>query len=241
MTLKTKKYDQFKFRKDNRACINQHHIKRLINSINTRNLLEFRPIEVNEKFEIMDGQHRLLAAKALNLEIYYEIRKELQSSDIIHLNIAQAWTIADYMNYHCKNKAPEYLKLQEFLRINNLSLSIALNLLVGKGRDEHHKFKKGEFVFDQKNSTTEFAMIWTTIENIKKMKSNHKFVGTSRFWNAMILLVQHEDFNEKKWLSNLTKLIQRVSIRPTIEEYIQMISEVYNYKNVDKLELYWDT
>jgi len=126
MIQKTKKYDIFKFREDNRQKIDENHVKRLIESIKNRNLLEFRPIMLNSDYEVIDGQHRLLAAKELNIEIFYEIHKDLKSGDIIELNVAKTWQMEDYLNYYVKNGHKEYQNFDAFLKKNNLSINIGL-------------------------------------------------------------------------------------------------------------------
>lgn len=66
---KTKNYSLFKKYAKNRD-IDGRHVEKLIASIKTANLLDCEPILVNEKMEVIDGQHRLEAAKSLNLDIY---------------------------------------------------------------------------------------------------------------------------------------------------------------------------
>ena len=58
---KTKNYEIFKIMDCNRE-LSAANLQKLIGSIKSRNLLEFRPIIVNSKMEIIDGQHRLAAA-----------------------------------------------------------------------------------------------------------------------------------------------------------------------------------
>ena len=86
MIQKTKDYEMFKFRDDNRP-LSQPHLKALIDSIKSKNLLEMRPIQVNAQFEVIDGQHRIAAAKALGVDIYYQVEESLNPEDIIRLNI----------------------------------------------------------------------------------------------------------------------------------------------------------
>ena len=112
---KTKNYEMFKFREDNRLKIDQSHVNKLINSIQSRNLLDMRPIIVNSDYEILDGQHRLLAAKNLGVEIYYEIEEKLEHKDIILMNVAKSWAVCDYMNYFVKNTAPKEVCAHEQL------------------------------------------------------------------------------------------------------------------------------
>ena len=66
--LETKDYHTFSFLKGNRA-ININHLNKLIKSIKEKDLK--MPIIVNEKLQVLDGQHRLKAYQTLNLSMSY--------------------------------------------------------------------------------------------------------------------------------------------------------------------------
>ena len=145
---KTKDYDKFIFRLDNRERIDQGHVKRLVTSIQSRNMLDMRPINVNEKMEILDGQHRLLAAKELGVYIYYTIEKTIEIPDIILLNTMKAWGDKDYLNYYLKHGKEEYAKLNTFMAENKLELRVALSLTIGSSREQHTAFRNGSYLFE---------------------------------------------------------------------------------------------
>ena len=58
----------FKILEGNRN-INLANVERLVKSIEENGFLQM-PIIVNENYEVIDGQHRLMAAKKLNSIIY---------------------------------------------------------------------------------------------------------------------------------------------------------------------------
>ncbi len=213
----TSDYDMFKFREDNRVAIIQSHVQRLADSIKARNLLELRPISVNADMEVMDGQHRLLAAKLLGVPIYYRQDHELQPSDIILMNVAQTWKQSDYLNYYCRNNYPEYVKLKEFMKKNNLSLRIALGITSGHGNSVFSDFKNGQFK--------------------KQMRGFSLYMHTSRFWKALLILVRHTNFNAVKWRENLKKMVERFNSKATQEDYLILLMEVHNWNNKKKVEL----
>lgn len=82
--LSTKNYDVFTMHASNRE-INILNIKKIKASLCARNMLHLRPIVVNKKMEIKDGQHRFLAAKELGLEIFYQIDDDGEDYDIVLL------------------------------------------------------------------------------------------------------------------------------------------------------------
>ena len=77
------------------------HVADLVNSIETRNLLYTQPITVNEEYFVIDGQHRLAAAKSLGLPIYYIVCPGLTERDIPRLNsVMKLWLMADYLDHY---------------------------------------------------------------------------------------------------------------------------------------------
>lgn len=237
MINKTKNYEQFILRDDNRECIAQTHVERLIKSIEARNLLQLRPILVNSKMEVLDGQHRLMAAKALDVDIWYEVDGEMTSQDIILMNIAKPWGMGDYMNYYCKNGYGEYNKLDNFMKKNNLTLKVAMNITLGRTAGELNNFKQGHYEFREDIFSQSVEVCWDTINYIKKMNGMSEYVHTVRFWKALINLVQHEKFCAKKWMSNLSKMHYRFSPKARSEDYLKIMMEVHNWRNENKLIL----
>lgn len=135
MIKSTKDYSLFKLRNDNREHgINKTHLDYLIEKIKLRNLLDLNPIIVNEDFEVINGQHRLEAAKRLNLPIYYRVIEKCSAKDIIDLNFSKSWTMSDYLHFYCENNYEEYIKLKEFIYKSRLTLKVALNLSQGNSR-----------------------------------------------------------------------------------------------------------
>ena len=96
----TTDYSLFKDVSSNRD-VDRKHVKKLVNSIREKNLLEVNPIIVNEKLEVLDGQHRLEAAKQLKVPIYYVISSDVTHNDISRLNSNKKnWLLMDYINYY---------------------------------------------------------------------------------------------------------------------------------------------
>lgn len=235
--MKTNDYEMFKFRADNREKIDQNHVLRLVDSIKSRNLLDLRPIIVNEEMEVIDGQHRLLAAKILQVEIYYQIEKTMHGNDIILMNIAKSWTTTDYLNYYCKNEYSEYIKLKEFMKKNQLNLKIALNMIMGASRAQFRDFKSGDFKFLDGDLYDNLDVCWDTINLIKKMNGFSPYTSSTRFWKALIKLINHPHFFAEKWIFNLQRMIERFSPKATTADYCRLMMEIYNWKNSDRVYL----
>lgn len=236
MTLPTKDYSIFKFREDNRAEISTPHLNKIIASIKAKNLLEFRPIIVNENMEVLDGQHRLLAAKQLGVEIYYMICKETTHMDVITMNMNKAWGVYDYLNFYVKNGYPEYIKLDEFIKKQNVHLKIALRVTMGQTKKGSEDYKRGRYVFSLPADVEVISICHRTIEEINKFHGYHICYESSRFWLPMIQIFSKPEFNEVKWFSNLKHMAERFGPRATSKEYLKLIIDVYNWRNSYKID-----
>jgi hypothetical protein len=91
------------------------HVKRLKESFQKAYLLS--PIIVNEKFEIIDGQHRFEAAKQIGVPINFLVAPKYGLKEVQMLNEnMKNWKNEDYLNAYCDLKHPEYLKLTDDYR-----------------------------------------------------------------------------------------------------------------------------
>ncbi len=93
--FETKDYDRFKILEGNRPI---NHVKKLIVSIQSIGML-MRPVLVNEKFEIIDGQGTFSACKYLRLPVPYVIQPGLTIRECRFLNRYQTkWSVNDFIN-----------------------------------------------------------------------------------------------------------------------------------------------
>lgn len=240
---KTKDYGRFVFRSDNREKIDYKHVKRLVESIKSRNMLDMRPVNINAKWEILDGQHRVLAAKELMVEVYYTIEESLDIPDIILLNTSKSWTDRDYLNYYLKHEKEEYVKLNTFIYENKIELRVALSLTMGSGKDNHSAFRSGSYVFEGDHFNDKITLVRETIAYIVKMNGTaiSQYTKTSRFWKALIQLFMHPEFDEGQWKCNLNKLVNRVSNKVTTKEMAALFYYIYNYKAQTRITMEYST
>lgn len=130
--LFTTNYDMFQLSKQNRI-VNKEHLRTLINAIEKNNQLDVNPIIVNSEFEVINGQHRLLAAKHLNVPIYY-IQKDsndIHEDYILTANMYQRSTRpSDSIRYYseCRNNH-DYIILKKCQKNVNIPPGAMANLI----------------------------------------------------------------------------------------------------------------
>jgi hypothetical protein len=126
--LKTKDLSIFKTISGNRP-VNLQHVRRLAYSMKENGVL-VNPIIVNEYGYVVDGQHRLEAAREVKGSIYYIIVNGYNLHEVHTLNLNQKnWAKKDYMLGYAEMGVESYIKLKEFHEANSdLILSSCISL-----------------------------------------------------------------------------------------------------------------
>lgn len=146
----TTKYSIFNVMEGNRT-VNKTHVGALKNNIVKHpTLTQVMPILVNEKMEVVDGQHRLQALQELGMPVYYIKAEGATLSDVITINTAaKRWGWMDYAHSHASLKNENYITYLEFASeygsVGHKTLILALNHLHYDMAD-YKNFKEGRFV-----------------------------------------------------------------------------------------------
>lgn len=240
MINRTKDYDIFIFRDDNREKIDQTHVGRIADSLRSRNMLDLKPILVNEKMEIMDGQHRVLAAKEAQVEIFYQIERAITPQDMLKLNLSKNWTISDYLNFYCHHQYDEYLKLRNFIKKHNITLRVGITIALGESKKAFTDFRDGKFEFMDEDVKDYIDLCWETIHYLQKINGFSPYLNSSRFWKALIVLFKHSNFYKEKWIENMRRQTDHFNAKVSIKDYIKMLESIYNWKNQNRIKLLED-
>ncbi len=232
----TKDYNKFKYIKGNREIL-PYHVNALMNSISENNMLPYNPIIVNSKMEVIDGQHRLEAAKRLGFPIFYMESPIGTISDVAHLNsVVRRWTTSDYVDSYAKQGFKDYLVLKDFCEKTSLSPTIASALLYAKAvKPQTSKVSSvrkivaaGEFKVNYLDWALDLA---NKIQQIKPFTEG--VIGKSReFIHSLVVFykqVDHEQLMEK-----LREYPDKLYSRGTVLGYIRQFEDVINYKVKNK-------
>lgn len=238
MIKKTDDYTIFKKHSGNRGII-PYNVKKLVSSISMKNLLHLKPIVVNKDMEVLDGQHRLEAAKDLGIPVYYEIHSDYEPQDIALMNVQDQWKKEDFLRFYVSQGLSNYIELEKVMKKYNITFSLALQIFGDKeDYDSKHKtdFRKGTFKFptgdDLQESLDILDKITKTVDYIyPKMRGNTTYIKTARFASGLraFLAIKAVDFD-----IFLRKLEIRLDlIRPCANtvSFINMFKSIYNWRN----------
>jgi hypothetical protein len=222
----TTDYDQFQDIMSNRE-VDKHHVKRLVAAIKQQNMLHINPIVVNGKMEVIDGQHRLEAAKILKVPIHFIQDKTISKNEIAKLNSNKKnWAPIDYLNYYCVENVEPYLHLARlhnewpFVSISTLAQLISTNKQYGGALKQ---FKEGNLKADNELVARRILSFADNIRNL-----SYDFAYDRNFLNALYKVCRIEDFSEEKFLSQLHE--NRMGLVKCVDEkqYVRCMEEIYN-------------
>lgn len=237
---KTKDYRKFKFLSSNRQTSEQLVLD-LMSSIKQKNLLEYRPILVDQNMGVIDGQHRLKAAERLGVEIYYQVKVNAGVADMLTLNAVQCkWSWSDFMHAYCAEGNTNYLRLKSFMEKYNLNLACAVCVFEMRSKiaEDGDKFKRGKFIYPEND--TEFHVkaecfneVCSFIKN--KTVENFNFQKNKSFCFAFCSFMNIKELNYLAFMKKLALRLDRIRKCALDSEYLKMLFSIYNFKNQQPL------
>ena len=149
--LTTTDYDQFTFLKSNRA-IDENHVYKLVKLIKAEGHQK-EPVIVNEKLEVISGQHRIKACAKLEMRVTYIIVPGLTIKDAREMNNSQKpWSFKDHLRCYGHSSHHNYQAYKQvdslIKEYKSLSNAAAVVLLTKDYVGAYNKFKLGTFVVE---------------------------------------------------------------------------------------------
>lgn len=237
----------FKYHQVNRDINNnesRNRIKRISESMKNDGLLP-HAIVVTSKFIVVDGQHRLEAAKVAGKGVYFMVDESITNTPKgifeaakKYNRDAKVWSKGDYINGIANQNNENYQVLQEFSKKYPMfSLTDKMFFLMNTGTKSVDKveFANGKFQINNLKKAHEWA------DNLLSLEPYFpKGYTKATFVRTMLTIM------EKKKDFKFDEFLHKVKLRPTSlkicgdkKSYSEMIEEIYNYKrrSDDKVNL----
>ena len=223
----TTNYDMFTFLEGNREP-KRPHIDRLKKSMSVRYLMA--PITVNEKYQIIDGQHRFISAKELGLNINYIVMSDYGVEDVQRLNTNMTnWTAKDYLDSYCGLGYKDYIDFKAFSDTYKMfPVSTAL-AIAGYGKSK--QFKEGSFRMKKPsiaNSLADFIC--------EAGKYYNGYVKRS-FTRALMSVDKLDCFDRAVFLHKLSINRSLMYDCSNGVQYTELIEKIYNKSSRKKVSL----
>lgn len=243
----TNDYVMFKTMVGNRP-VDEAHVRRLMMAFEDEYLVS--PILVNSKFEVIDGQHRLEAAKRLSLPVYYIESNGYGLREIQVLNSNNhTWRKIDYLNSYCALGLEPYLRLKEFMSnypsFNIGSAEVILSNSTGR-------IPRGAFISPTGKSSNKIQVppfeagkfripdLKLSYENAGKIieyKDYYEGYNRISFVRVMIVLFKNPVFKHEDFLHKLKLQPSTLTHCQSMEQYKLLIEKIYNFRSHSKVNL----
>lgn len=216
-------YSQFKTVKGNRG-IYKPHLLRLISSIERNNILPENPIIVNDKMEVIDGQHRLEAAKTLAFPIFYVVKEGARLNEVQLLNANnRQWLTYDYLLSHIAQGKKEYIDLKELADEYRLSVPLAIRILDGRFDDNVVRdFRDGKLTIKNREQSESLASL---VSEVRKHTPDNCWSHIRCVEALSRLNVQ---MNPRLFLEALDRYQQVITRRMSVKDYLRQFENILN-------------
>lgn len=232
----TKDYSIFKFIKGNRS-ISHKHVDELIRSFKKYGYLN--PIvKVNEKMQIIDGQHTFFAAQAIGEWIYFIVVPGAKLPAVQGLNrYTKNWNADTFLESYVAQRKPAYIQYKEFKDKYGFNHKEVQHMLSGSQSGEvKYDFMEGKFKIADYAKAEKYAQ-W-----IKAVEPYYSKYNRSGFANAMLHCFENPDYDHSRFLHKLTLKptsdVPALSDQPNIKMNLEMIEKIYNSWCNPKEKLY---
>lgn len=215
------------------------------------------PIIVNEKMEVIDGQHRLEACKRMNLPVYYYKQAGWGIPEVnMKNNTGKPWNNEDFLNSYQQIGREDYVELKKMYdnyttekKLNNGNIVIEhifpLQIFISifdNDRNPNHRpkrFKDGEYRYCKNEYDIREGK--KALDSFMELSNIFpKFYNNLRFMEAVMTVargcIYYSNKNEEaKWdwdrfVKQCRNNCDRIHKASERNGYIDQIIDVYNYK-----------
>jgi hypothetical protein len=206
----------------------------------------WKPIEVrvlpNGKFEIIDGHHRFLVAKELNIPLWY-VTVNKPDYDIVMANQGQTvfsnldWVTMYSRGEHVKDNKPDektpYSALLFYHNEFGVPISSLASLMSGKvTKNAMADLKNGNFKFT-KVITTKNVLATMIVISVK-----HSWISTGYAIDALTkLMTSSKKFSNDRFLDQVRKYGCFLEKQVSRRNYLELFVTVYNYHSTKKNQI----
>lgn len=224
----TTDYDKFKFVTENRS-IKQRNVENLIKSFKlTGGMLKSKPIIVDRELNIIDGQHRLMACRKMNIPVHYIVTDDNTDNIPIYNTYQNKWGLNDYAQYFAKKGNENYIRLLSVCEKAGVSINGCLEGLgIVTSKTFNAPFKEGRFIFER-DVEESVAFIQKIMKLCYVIKGKRNI--STKISRAIRVLRKIKTFDLDAFIEKVIRYQGKLYNCTTSDEYIEMFAWINNYK-----------
>ena len=220
-TYRTHDYSLFTRLEGNRAVV-ASRVSKILKSVTDYGYI-FNPIVVNESYQIIDGQGRFEALRAMDLPIDFVIAPGAGLEECIALNSSTtSWTLPDYIDSYCELGNANYIRMKKLISIfPDLPLRVIVPITFGIASFPTNDIKSGHLNIseDQLASvTSDLKLISSVYPALKKISNG------PGYYPYAIAFARHCGASDDRLILTISR--SELSPAPSIRDGLDNLSDV---------------
>lgn len=220
-------YSVFKRLPDNRD-VTESRVGKLMASIRERYILN--PIIVNEKFEVIDGQGRFEARKALGLPIHYIMVRGATSDDCKRMNKYNSiWSLSDYATSYSKSGLLAYTRLLNVCKSTKAPITRIMRLAnKGAKKTYNENYFSGKLDFKDSDAVTVKYILKIADEIHEALLSTNR--RNDAFFIAVKVMCETPGYNHEQMIKNCKICRANYMQASCLENQLKEFERIYNHR-----------
>lgn len=234
----TTDYDKFKFLQGNRK-LRLNNLDKMRESMIEEQLVI--PICVNEKFEIIDGQHRYTICKELNKPVYYYIQEGYGLDQVERANRSNTnWQLNDFLQSFALKGNSNYKMVGDIMDTYNVLASDVIKA-IAKFNNTTALQVTQEFKEEKVEINDELYDRLITFFEALTLFEDFSLYNKTKFISSFLDLYTYPKYNHKIMEAKYAKLSNQLRHCTTKDDYLDLLcNKIYSGKRVSKDNIYYN-
>jgi hypothetical protein len=241
------------YRTEDDSIFNLHQNNRPINTTNVRKKMKsltrvrklLSPIKIDKNFNVIDGNHRIVAIRELKrngiiIPISFYISEDDSESNMIEMNVeVRTWKLKDYVLKYAKQGKEQYKIIMQIANEFNVSIDDVVTVpYSGAGTGNvSDKVKNGTYSYHDWDKVEEYFKYLLELKEMIRIHKNFKRSMFSVFTHRNFDTLQFYKIIKNKFISD-NELIEFSTSMPICKE---QILDLFNTKRAKRKIEYFRT
>lgn len=206
--------------------INAAHVRKLAASMKDKGFLPSFPITVlnGGTMKILDGHHRVEAAKIAKVPVYFvQIDEDLSMSAIN--STQKGWTILDYLMSYVRQQIPEYIRFYNWMgRYGFAAPELSIISLLGSSKN----FKLGTMRLRSERHIAKIAKMRDHIVSNTGIKSRARMIEMLHHFTLT------PELDDDRLMAGFLNPNKAIKVARDSDGFLAAFEEAYNFKRREK-------
>lgn len=216
----TKDYSKFSYILGNRP-IDERHVRMLAKKMREEgNLMDKFPVKIDKNGGIIDGQHRIAAAKLNNYPVFYSVIDDASDNTIISINTgSRNWRWQDYARYHASKGNDNYKKFVVLIEEFGYKFHVLLAFSVLRDGRNSNDFNEGKL------EILDYDLTFKLLSQYRKLRETAN--NSSReFALACLRMLRNPKYDHEHMVNQIMAYGNRLQDCYIIGDYIVALEEI---------------